>query len=86
MLKAVQVFGPLATIFSSHGTKITNLDSVDFPSGQLQVVFNVVFAVLAGAVKEVLCLQQPLPLLRQIQEVHVGNTELLSLRDLTHGT
>lgn len=64
----------------------TNLDSVHFPSSQLQVILDVVFAVLTGAVEEVLRFQQPLPLLRQIQEVHVCDCELLSLRDLTQRT
>lgn len=83
VLNLARLFG---LFFFLQPNKNTNLDSVDFPSGQLQVIFNVVFAVFARAVKEVLRLQQPLPLLRQVQEVHVGNTELLSLRDLPHGT
>lgn len=64
----------------------TNLDSVLFPSPNLHVIFDSALAVLTRAVKEILCFQQPLSLLWQIQEVHIGDCQLLAFCNLTQST
>lgn len=64
----------------------TNLDPVHFPPRHLQVIFDAALAVFTCAVKEVLRFQQSLSLLWQVQEVHIGNCQLLSLWDLSQRT
>lgn len=64
---------------------VAHLDPIHLPAGHLNVVFGAVLAVLARAVEEVLCFQQPLSVLGHVQVVHVGHSQLLSLRNLTQG-
>jgi len=64
---------------------VAHLDPIHLPAGHLNVVFGAVLAVLARAVEEVLCFQQTLSVLGHVQVVHVGHSQLLSLRNLTQG-
>ena len=68
------------TISFSHFAPIPLL------GGHHQVIFDMLAAVLAGAVKVVLLLQYALALGRQVQEVHVAHGELHTLRHLLQGT
>lgn len=88
---------PLSTMSGAEGvncdpgetenlSKSTHLEALHLPACQLQVVFGAVPAVLTLTVEEVLGLQHPSPLLRHVQEVHVGHGQLLPLRDLPQGT
>lgn len=56
------------------------------PASHLQVVLDALLAVLARTIEEVLRLQQPLPLRRNVDEVHVRDGQLLALCDLTQRT
>lgn len=51
-----------------------------------QVILDVSGAVLAGAVKVVLLLQNVLAVGRQLEEVHVAHCQLLTLSNLTQRT
>lgn len=51
-----------------------------------QVIFKVLAAVLAGTLKVEVLLQLLLAVCRQVEEVHIADSQLLPLRDLPYST
>lgn len=54
--------------------------------GHHEIIPDVLGAVLAGAVKEILLLELLLPITGNIEEVHVGHRKLLPCADLPQGS
>lgn len=52
---------------------------------QHQVILELFLAMLTGAVKVILLLQLLPPLLAQVEEIHVGNCQLIPRRNLVQG-
>lgn len=52
---------------------------------QHQIILELFLAVLARAVEVILLLQLLPPLLAQVEEIHVGNSELIPWRNLVQG-